>query len=425
MSTRTSTLRPPHELAERTAFREIYIDRDFQAARWHRLFDRFQSLFGRSDARFFSSPGRVELCGNHTDHNGGLVLAAAVNLDTIAAAAPNDTQIVTIHAEGYDLPFIVDLAVLDPQPNEVASSSALIRGIASRLDELGFAIGGFDACITSDVLVGSGLSSSASVEILIGAIFNALYNDSKIDLVTLAKVGQYAENNFFGKPCGLMDQIACAVGGVMMIDFRDASSPHVEQINGAFGDAGHALVIVNTGGSHADLTEDYAAIPREMNSVAEAFAKRRLIEVSRSELLSELPRVRRTAGDRAILRALHFLNENERVLQQVDALKNKDLAAFLQLANQSGDSSWQLLQNCYSPNEAREQGVALALSLTKEFLRESKPGACRVQGGGFAGTIQAWMPSDAVNDYRNVIEPVLGKHCIVTPAIRSRGACEI
>ncbi len=415
----------PEDLAERPAFQDIYADRSFQLERWRRLFEQFQKLFGPGEPRSFSSPGRVELCGNHTDHSGGLVLAGAVTLDSIAVAAPNGTRCVTIYADSYDKPFVVDLADLRPQRNEIAHSSALIRGIASRFSELGYSIGGFDACITSDVLVGSGMSSSASIEVLIAEIFNALSNASTIDPITLAKIAQFAENNFFGKPCGLMDQIACAVGGIVMIDFHDNGSPCVKHISSNFPDSGHVLVVVNTGGSHADLTDEYAAIPREMTAVAEALGKRRLIDVSLEELLVDLPLVRAAAGDRAIERAIHFFHENERVAVQVEAIEASDFRTFFQIVNGSGDSSWTLLQNCFGKNDPREQGVALALSLTRDFLRKVSSGACRVHGGGFAGTIQAWVPMDAVDDYKKLIEPVFGPNSIVTPSIRSRGVCEI
>ncbi len=413
------------DFAERTSFVEIYSDRNGQNARWRSLFERFQNLFPDREARFFSSPGRVELCGNHTDHNGGRVFAAAVDLDSIAVAALNRENQITIHADGFDTPFNVDLDDLSPRRDETGTTAALIRGIAARFRELGNSIGGFDACITSDVLIGSGLSSSASVEVLIGTIFNALYNASKIDPITIAKVGQYAENKHFGKPCGLMDQIACAVGGVMTIDFRDAEFPNVTNLEPAFGDVEHALVIVNTGGSHADLTDDYAAIPAEMKAVAEALGKREMADVSSDELLANLTHLRRATGDRAVLRALHFFHENARVARQVEALDANDFSGFLQLVNESGDSSWQLLQNCNSTKNPREQSVALALSLTKEFIGKLNSGACRVQGGGFAGTIQAWIPRARLDLYRKLIEPVFGDGCIVTPKIRNRGALEI
>lgn len=406
-------------------FTELYGDDGSQVERWRRLVASFQANFDSGDVTFFSSPGRTELCGNHTDHNHGVVLAAAVNLDSIAVTTPTDDNRVTIFADGYASPFIVDLDNLQPVSDESATTAALIRGIASRLKDLGYRIGGFNACLTSDVLIGSGLSSSASIEVLIGTIFNSFYNDLQISAETIAIVGQYAENNFFGKPCGLMDQIACAVGGVVMIDFQAPLKPVIETVEGSLGEGEYTLLVVNTGGSHADLTDDYAAIPREMKAVAKAMGKHAARELDREEIMGDLNRLRIEVGDRAILRVLHFLQENERVVRQAAALKSGDFSEFLRLVNQSGNSSCRWLQNCYSPKSLREQSIMLALALTEEFLKQVNGGACRVHSGGFAGTIQVWLPKESLTAYEERMNGVFGDGAVVRLAIRQAGVTQL
>lgn len=392
-----------------------------QTRRWSALVEDFHSRFGTVTPRFFSTPGRTEIGGNHTDHNHGKVLAASVNLDSIAAAAPSAEKRVVIHSEGYVQPFCVNLDDLAPVGKERATTTALVRGIAARFRDLGHRIGGFNASVTSDVLVGSGLSSSASVEVLIATIMNVLYNDARIDPQTIALIGQFAENTYFGKPCGLMDQTACATGGMVKIDFRDPETPRVERFEFDFAGAGYSVLVVDTGGHHADLTEEYASIPREMKSVAAQFNKEWCRDISREDILKNIRRLRKAVGDRAVLRALHFIDENERVEHQVTALRRGDVETFLRLVTESGRSSHQWLQNCYAAGVASEQGVALGLALTDQFLRKIGSGAYRVHGGGFAGTILAFLPHESVDEYIAFMESAFTAGCVKQLTIRSIG----
>jgi galactokinase len=413
------------ELSNRTNFRALYGDNEAQGERWRLLDSQFHSRFPEStEFRFFSSPGRTELGGNHTDHNNGIVLAAAVDIDSIAVASRASSSRVTFISDGYPEPFVVDLDDLIARDAETGTTAALIRGIAARFSELGYKIGGFNAYVTSEVLVGSGLSSSASIEVLIATIFNALFNESKVDPVTIAQIGQFAENNFFGKPSGLMDQIACAVGGAVMIDFREPSEPVVTRIEIDSG-LEYDLVVVDTGGSHEDLTQDYATIPSEMRAVANLIGKSSARGLNYEELLAHMQQLRKEVGDRAILRTLHFLSENERVTRQVAALRRGDYPGFFRLVSESGDSSSKWLQNGYSPASVREQGIMLALAITEQFLKQAGAGACRVHGGGFAGTIQVWLPRSAVAGYRKLLEPVFGENSVIELRIRPLGAVEI
>ena len=411
-------------LKNRRPFVSLYGDDATQVDRWERLIERFTSCFGERELRFFSAPGRTELGGNHTDHNNGIVLAAAVDLDSLAVASPNDTHVVTVHSEGYESPFVVDLQDLQPVDAEAGTTAALIRGIAARLNELGHETGGFDATVTSSVIVGSGLSSSASIEVLIGAIFSALFNGGKINSVNIAMAGQYAENHFFGKPSGLMDQIACSVGGMVLIDFGVPDQPVIKEITSELS-SDHSLIVVNTGGSHADLTEDYASIPREMRSVAEALGKRFAREIDIDEFWANIRRLRGEVGDRPILRVMHFLHENKRVIRQAGALEAKLFDDFLRLVRESGESSCKWLQNCHSPNSIEDQGIMLALAVTEDFLRQHGAGACRVHGGGFAGTIQVWLRTDSVDDYRELMDGMFGPNSVLRLNIRNMGATEI
>ncbi|GAB4362831.1 MAG: galactokinase [Calditrichia bacterium] len=393
-----------------------------QTRRYKALLERYQSAFGAAeDLHWFSSPGRTEIGGNHTDHNHGRVLAAAVNLDSIAVVGKTDGNQVIIHSEGYNQPFIVDLNNLAVCPEEERTTSALIRGIAARFKELGYHLGGFRACITSDVLPGSGLSSSASIEVLIGSIFNHLYNEGKIDPETIALIGQYAENVFFGKPCGLMDQITCAVGGIVTIDFKEPQKPRVKKIYFDFKSRNYSILVVDTGGTHADLTDDYAAVPREMKAVARELGAETCRDIQWEELLSNIKTLRPKVGDRAILRALHFLQDNDRVLNQVAALEKGDFETFLKLVSASGDSSFKWLQNIYSVNNVQEQGLTLALALTEKYIDDCQKGACRVHGGGFAGTIQVFLPVDKVENYIRLIESVFGSNRVLVLSIRPQG----
>jgi galactokinase len=380
----------------------------------------FSRAFGADPVLFVSAPGRTELGGNHTDHNRGMVLAAAVSLDTRAAVRPAANDLVTVVSEGYG-EIKVDLHGLHPQESERHSTAALIRGVASRLRELGYEIGGFAAWVTSDVAVGSGLSSSAAFEVLIGGVLNELYNSGTIPSETLASVGQHAENVFFDKPCGLMDQLCSALGGAMKIDFVAPDSPRVRKVGFRPDLAGYALIIVNTGGSHADLTPDYASIPFEMRAVAHALGGADARDITVDLLLERLEEVRKKCGDRAVLRCFHFLDENERVDGQVEALETGDFERFLELVRASGESSLRLLQNGHSAADPRHQGVMLGIELTRRFLRRSGRGACRVHGGGFAGTIQAYIPEGEVQAYRSYLGRWFGEEAVRQVAVRHQG----
>ncbi len=396
-----------------------------QRKRFQRAMSRFKAFFGGAANRFFSAPGRTEIGGNHTDHNRGLVLAASVNLDAIAAVRKRPSRTLTVFSEGYPEPFIVDLADLSAKKQEAGTSTALLRGIAARFVELGYAVGGLDAFLSSEVLPGSGLSSSAAIEVLVATILNGLYNEGKIPPETIATIGQFAENTYFGKPCGLMDQMASAVGGAIKLDFAFPDRTKIEKISLNLEPFGYSMLIVNTGGSHANLTSYYAAIPAEMKKVAGFFGKKVLREISRSDVLEQIGALREAVGDRAVLRALHFFEENERVRRQADALKAGRFARFLEEIRDSGNSSWKWLQNVTAPQNPQEQGLALALALTEDFIRQVGEGACRVHGGGFAGTIQVFLPRKAVGNYRRLMEGIFGKGAVLTLSIRPIGATEV
>ncbi len=398
-----------------------------QLQRYQDLIDQFEGKFKKGRNYLFSVPGRTEISGNHTDHNNGKVLAASINLDTIAVAGINDDNKVVLFSEGYEKAFEVSLNNLKPVKEEEGSTSALIRGIAYKLGHLGYRIGGFNACVKSDVLPGAGLSSSAAIEVLIGSVFNNLYNNGRILPETLAVVGQFAENNYFGKPCGLMDQMACATGGIISLDFEDPGKPKIKKINFDFKEQAYQLLIVDIGASHADLTEDYAAIPNEMKAVANLLGGKTCKDVDREGLLGNLIELRGKTGDRAILRALHFLNENLRVDEQIKALENNNFPLFLSLVNASGDSSFKWLQNVYSLKNSREQGIGLALALTEMFIQMNcrGKGACRVHGGGFAGTIQVFLPIEQTEKFIKFMEPVFGKNKIMALFIRPYGAMRL
>jgi galactokinase len=410
-------------------FKKIYgEDEDMlssQRKRYEKLIREYRLRFNGKDFHLFSTPGRTEIGGNHTDHNNGRVLAASVNLDSIAVAGRNDNNRVVLYSVGYNEPFEVNLDCLDVVREEKETTSALIRGIAFRLSDLGHEIGGFNACITSDVSIGSGLSSSASIEVLIGTIFNKLYNNGEVGFETIAITGQYAENNYFGKPCGLMDQMACAVGGIISIDFKHPHAPVVKKIDFDFDASNYRLLVVDTGSSHEDLTDDYKAVPSEMKEVASKLGKNTCRDINMDELLLNIKELRTRVSDRALLRAFHFINENERVLAQVKELESGNFSGFLELVRDSGRSSFMWLQNVYSTKKIEEQGVTLALALTEHFLDEIDGGACRVHGGGFAGTVQVFLPDDRIERYKNLIEPVFGKESILSLKIRSQGTLHL
>jgi galactokinase len=385
------------------------------------------------DLRVFSVPGRAELGGNHTDHNRGKVLAASIQLDAVAVAAPRQDMQVFFRSKGHPDVIIDDISDLSVKEEEKGKTEALIRGIAAELTARKLPLRGFTANADNMVLSGSGLSSSAVVEVLIGKIFDSLYGGGKTSALDLAKIGQKAENVYFGKPCGLMDQTACASGGAVAIDFEDPENPQVRGISFDPASAGFALCIVNTKGNHSDLTPDYAAVPAEMKAAASFFGKHVLREMDEGEFLSRLPDLRNSVGDRAILRAMHFFSENRRVDAMLAALEEmaappaeKAMDAYLALVRESGDSSWELLQNIYSPKNLNAQGLSLALALTKNFFDSgSGKGACRVHGGGFAGTIQAYIPMEKLKDYRNLIEGVFGTGTVTVLKIRPQGAVEL
>jgi galactokinase len=409
------------------AFRKLYgnniAELKKHAKRYTDLLMHFDAAFGiRKETLFFSSPGRTEIGGNHTDHNFGRVLAGAVNLDNAAVVAKNNTGIIRILSAGYPQ-FEVNLASLAPDSKERFTSAALVRGICSRMKELGFAIGGFDACIDGGVPKGSGLSSSASFEVLIGAILGELYNAGKLDPIQNALIGQYAENNFFGKPCGLMDQTACAMGGLITIDFKDPSKPIVKKVNFDFVSTGFALVITDTGGNHADLNDEYASLPTDMKAVAAELGAKVLRQVTLDQVLEIMPKIREKVGDRAILRAIHFHGDNQRVVDQVAALERDDFRAFLDMVIESGYSSYMYNQNIFPVNNIREQGVSLALALSELVLKGK--GAWRVHGGGFAGTIQAFVPNDLLNEYVAAMEHVYGHSACHKLFIRQQGAGKV
>ena len=395
-----------------------------QALRMAGIAARFAEHFSSDtkDVAVFSAPGRSEIGGNHTDHNRGKVLAAGVNLDILGVAAKNGANRVRVKSAGYK-PNDVGLAALTPMESETGHSNAMIRGICAGFVQRGHAVGGFDAATASDVLGGSGLSSSAAFGVLIAAILNHFYNDAKIAPLELAQIVQYAENEFVGKPCGLMDQTASAVGGFVSIDFADAAKPIVAKLDFDFAASGHALCIVNTGGSHADLTGDYAAVRREMESVARALGAQVLRETSREALLADLSNIRRQCGDRAVLRALHYFAENDRVDAQAAALGRGDFAAFLALVKESGRSSFMYNQNIYTGAMTREQPVSLGLALSESVLGER--GAWRVHGGGFAGTIQAFVPLDLLEAYRDAMESVFGEGSCYVLRVRPQGGVRI
>ena len=378
---------------------------------------RFEESFSRPARYVFSAPGRTELGGNHTDHQLGRVLAGAVSVDTLAAVAPNGEPVIRVQSEGYPL-CTVALSALAPDEAEFGSTTSLIRGVAGRIAALGHPVSGFDAFVTSRVLPGSGLSSSAAFEVLIGTIINHL-DGCGLDAVQIAQIGQYAENVFFGKPCGLMDQMASSVGGIVTIDFADREHPVVEPLDFDFASCGHALCIVNSGADHADLTDEYAAIPREMGEVCRVFGKEHLREVDEASFYARLPEVRAAAGDRAALRAMHIFDENRRVEKEVAALRDHDFARFLTLVTESGRSSWLYLQNVIPTGSTRHQELALSLALASRLLKGR--GACRVHGGGFAGTIQAFVPLDLLESFKAGMEAVLGAGSCQVLSIRPEG----
>ncbi len=395
-----------------------------QATRYINLLDEFEKTFGKDDVYLFSSPGRTEIGGNHTDHNFGRVLAGAVNLDNIAVAAANGSSTIRIKSAGYP-EFKVELSNLTIDESKFYTSGSLVKGICAGMKNRGYAIGGFDACIEGRVPKGSGLSSSASFEVLIGTILNELFNDGKMPAVENAIIGQWSENNYFGKPCGLMDQTACSVGGLITIDFKDPSNPIVKEVDFDFVSTGFSLVITDVGGGHDDPASqaEYASLPTEMKSVASVLGAKVLREVTLEQIVTRIPEIRKKTGDRAILRAYHFQGDNQRVVDQVAALESNNFQAFLKMVVESGYSSYMYNQNIFDVVHKDEQVVSLALALSEMVLKGS--GAWRVHGGGFGGTIQAFVPKDKLDEYVKILELVYGKGTCHKLFIRAKGSHKI
>lgn len=397
----------------------------FQKERYLKAVDSFISIYGDyENVGIYSVPGRSELSGNHTDHNAGCVIASSIDLDVIAVAARVDGTVIRIKSEGYPEDIVDITEYTEPDSARFGTSAAIIAGMSEGLTKQGYASGGLVAYTTSSVLKGSGLSSSAAFEVMVGNLISHLYNGGKIDNVEIAKTAQYAENKFFGKPCGLMDQVACAHGGIVAIDFAEAGKPVIEPISFDISGAGFALCITDTGGNHADLTDDYAAVPSEMKAVAASLGADVLRRTSRDALLASIDRVRKECGDRAVLRALHFFNENERVALQKAALLNGDLYRFFSYVIGSGRSSFCYLQNVYTTKNVHEQGLSLALCLTEEYMN-GKTGAFRVHGGGFAGTIQAFVEVGDVDGYRALMDSAFGEGKCMVLRVRLQGAIKV
>lgn len=399
-------------------------DTELQRERYQALLEGFEKHFGSNEGgEFFSAPGRTEVGGNHTDHNHGRVLAAAVNLDIAAYARKTDNNKAILKSSEYTKIDVVDLSELERKEEEDGVSAALLRGICARCRELGYTVGGFEAFTKSRVLKGSGLSSSAAFEVLVVTIISHLYNDGNIDPVTAAQIAQYAENVYFGKPSGLLDQMASSVGGFTFIDFKDPAKPVIQKVDFDITEAGYALCVVDTGGSHADLTGEYAAIPQEMKQVAAFFGKEVLRDVETDQFYRRLGEVRKATSDRAVLRAMHFFDEDPLAEEERNALQQGDMESFQKMILASGASSFQRLQNVFASVSPLEQGLTLALALSQRVL-EGK-GAWRVHGGGFAGTIQAFVPLDLLEDYRRELESVFGEGACHVLSIRQAGGTKV
>lgn len=396
---------------------------EIQKQRYQSLIENFEKTFGtKEELSLFSAPGRTEIGGNHTDHQHGCVVAGSVNLDIIAAVALNNSNEIRIQSEGYPLD-VINLDELAPFENEYNQAKALIRGVAAKFRALGYDIKGFDAYTTSNVLKGSGLSSSAAFEVLVGNILNGLFANGSVNAIEIAKIGQFAENVYFGKPSGLMDQMASSVGGAVAIDFCDNEKPVIKKINFDFAKSNHSLCIIDSGADHADLTYEYAAIPFDMKEIAKYFDKEYLREIKKEEFLNKISEIRKITGDRAVLRALHFFNENERAQKEAEMLENNKFDEFLKLVKESGFSSYMYLQNVCVKGSSKEQAVGYTLALCDEILKGR--GAFRVHGGGFAGTVQAFVPNDMLEEFKNKIELATGKGQCHILNIRPIGGIQI
>ena len=392
-----------------------------QRGRYRELLEGYRDKFGDGEVKLFSSPGRTEISGNHTDHNHGKVLAGSINLDCVGVAAVNHSSKVKIVSTTFGQEFTVDLNNLAPSRRK-SGTEDLVKGLLKGFQESGYEVGGFNAYITSNVISAAGVSSSAAFEMLLCSMLNTFFNEGRMDTVAYAHVGKYAENHYWDKASGLLDQMACAVGGLITIDFMEPSDPKVEKIDFDFGSQNHSLIIVQTGRGHADLSADYSAVPSEMKKVAEFFGKNYCSEITEKDVIDNLAEVRKYAGDRSVLRALHFFEENKRVENMVKALKEDRFEVFLENITASGNSSWKWLQNCYTNSSYQEQGITVALALTELFIADKGRGACRVHGGGFAGVIMAMLPNDLVDEYVEYIEKALGKGNAYRMSIRPHGA---
>lgn len=396
---------------------------ELQKPRYIRLINEFIKLFGEDrDVIITSAPGRTEVCGNHTDHNNGKVLAASVNLDAVAVAAKNEEDVVRVKSDGHAMN-VVEISELLPDESEFGHSTAMVRGVVAKIEGLGYKIGGLDCVTTSDVIGGSGLSSSAAFEVLLGTTLSYLYNDGVISAVDIAKIAQYAENVFFGKPCGLLDQMASSVGTFVTIDFESTENPKIKKVDFDFSKSGHSLCIVDTGGNHSDLTDDYAAVRGEMESVAKALGKDVLREISFADFKQAVPSLLGRVSDRALLRAFHFYRENIRVEKAVSALESSNFDEFKKIINESGRSSYMYNQNVFTPKDPAEQKISLALCISEEVLGVN--GAYRVHGGGFAGTIQAFVPNELLQEYKTAMEDVFGKGSCHVLIIRPVGGTRV
>ena len=404
---------------------DIYVDvtkLSYQKERYINAIKKFETLYGVGEAEFFSAPGRSEVGGNHTDHQHGEVLAASINLDTIAVVRATDDNRIRIVSDEYE-EVIIPLDYIEPVEEEKETTKALIKGVVAGFVGAGHKVGGFCAYATSDVLIGAGLSSSAAFETLIGTILSGLYNDMNVSPVEIAMIGQYAENVYFGKPCGLMDQMACSVGNLVHIDFENPKDPKVEKLDFNMSEHGYSLCITDTKGSHADLTAEYAAVPQEMKRIANHFGKEVLREVEVVDVIKAIPELREKYGDRSVLRALHFFTENERVQKEVNALKWGDMNLFLDNVKESGDSSFKYLQNVYSNNDVENQNISIALMMSDVLLKTE--GVSRVHGGGFAGTIQAFVKNDFVVPYKMQMDSIYGEGSCKDLRIRKYGGMKV
>lgn len=406
------------KLPETAVLEKIYGESQESKKRYENLADKFRKYFNTDEMEFFTAPGRTEIVGNHTDHNGGKILAGSINMDTIGAVYPSGNSIITIFSEGYKDPIIMDLSELDSVPKNHGSLS-LVAGMMIAAKKNGFKIGGFNAAVSTQVISAAGVSSSASFEMLICSIVNYFFNEGTMRCIDYAKIGQYAENHFWDKASGLMDQMACAVGGTTILDFSKEEDSLYKQVDFSFSRRGYDLVIVNTGKGHADLSEEYSSVPLEMKAAAKACGVGQLCETDMQTLLTSLKDI---DNDRAILRAMHFFEENNRVDRAYEAIKKDDELSLLETINESGQSSWEWLQNCYTVQNPKEQKITLILALTRLFLNRINKGACRVHGGGFAGVIMCVLPKEETENYVNYISEFAGRENVYPMNIRLFGA---